>query len=171
MAPSFAFVDPFGFTLSMALMNDLLKFPRCELLINFMYRYVDMAIRQPTQSSNMDNLFGCEEWRGLADMEDSRKRSQSIIDLFSQQLKSQFVSQMYMRGENNALKYVLFHATNHEKGRKLMKRAMWSVTPDGSFSANERDSPNQPVLLVPEPYLNPLEVFVMGQICWKEGKY
>ena len=38
VAPSFAFVDPFGFTLSMELLNDLLALPRYELFINFMYR-------------------------------------------------------------------------------------------------------------------------------------
>ena len=73
VAPSFAFVDPFGFTLSMELLNDLLALPRCELFINFMSRFVDMAICQPVQASNLDSvqarnldsLFGCPDWREL----------------------------------------------------------------------------------------------------------
>ena len=64
---------------------------------------------------------------------------------------------MYMRGSNRALKYVLFHATNHKSGRQLMKQAIWSVTPDGSYTAYERDSPNQPVLIQLQPDLQPLE--------------
>ena len=38
-----------------------------------------------------------------------------------------------------------------------MKEAMWSVTPDGSFTAFERDDPNQLVLIAPNPDLHPLK--------------
>ena len=34
-----------------------------------------------------------------------------------------------------------------------MKDAMWSLTPDGSFTASERQNPSQLVLIEPEPNL------------------
>ena len=37
-----------------------------------------------------------------------------------------------------------------------MKEAMWSVTPDGSFTAFERDEPDQLVLITPESDLTAL---------------
>ena len=156
-APMFAFVDPYGFSLSMELLNDMLSFPHCELLINFMYRYVDMAIHNTAQAENMNTLFGSTNWVDLVTIQDPNERSDKIIELFSSQLHAEYVTHMYMRGENNVLKYVLFHATNHRRGREVMKDAMWSVTPDGSFIASERHLPDQQILLVPEPDLSPLK--------------
>ena len=156
LAPSFAFVDPYGFTLSMELLNDLLAFRSCELLINFMFHYVNMAIHHPAQASNMDSLFGCLEWRELARIEDSEERERATIALFSRQLKAEYVTHMNMIGDNNVLKYVLLHASNHPKGRELMKESMWAVVPDGSFTAYQRDNPDQLVLIEPEPNLEPL---------------
>lgn len=157
LAPTFAFLDPYGFTLSMGLLNDLLSFKRCELLINFMYRYVDMALHSPVQAANLDSLFGCREWRGLVSIEDCEERANQTIALFSGQLQAEFVTHMHMRASNGALKYVLLHATNHRRGRELIKEAMWSVTPDGSFTAFERHDPSQLVLIEPDPDLRPLK--------------
>lgn len=168
MAPSFAFVDPYGFSISMDLLNELLAFRACELLINFMYRYVDMALHQPKQSANMDTLFGTREWKELVSIEDPRERANRTIDLFSRQLCAKYVTHMNMVGENNALKYVLIHATNHEKGRELMKEAMWAVTPEGTFAAHERRSPDQLVLIVPEPDLRPLEEALVSTFAGQE---
>jgi three-Cys-motif partner protein len=157
MAPAFAFIDPYGFTISMDLLNQLLDFPACELLINFMYRYIDMAIHQPVQAANMDSLFGCHDWQGLTAIKDPPTRANETIALFSGQLSAKYVTHMNMIGDNNVLKYALIHATNHERGREVMKQAIWSVTPDGTFSAYERNTPDQLVLIVPEPDLKPLK--------------
>ena len=157
LAPTFAFVDPYGFCLSMELLNSLLEFPRCELLINFMYRYIDMAIHNLAQTDNMDILFGCPDWRRLVLIKDSTQRAEATISLFSDQLMAEYVTHIYMRDTKGFLKYVLFHATNHSRGREVMKDAMWSVTPDGSFTAFERHTPNQMVLIVPDPDLEPLK--------------
>jgi len=64
---------------------------------------------------------------------------------------------MYMRAKNGALKYVLIHASNHSRGREVKKDALWSLTPDGSFTASERDSADQPILITLDPDLSPLE--------------
>jgi len=52
-----------------------------------------------------------------------------------------------MRGDSGAIKYVLFHATNSLKGWQVMKRALWHELPDGSFTAYERDRPEQGILI------------------------
>ncbi len=157
ISPTFAFLDPYGFTLSMDLLNELLELPKCELLLNFMYRYVDMAMHHPAQSSNLDSLFGCSHWRQIDKSKDHKKRREETLDLFSSQLKADFVTHMHMKASNGSLKYVLFHATNDRRGREVIKEAIWAVTPDGSFTAFEHHSPNQLVLIVPDPDLKPLE--------------
>ena len=157
LAPSFVFVDPYGFKLSMDLLNSFLKFRGCELLINLMYRYIDMAITLPAQSSNMDALFGCHEWHELSRIKNSENRQNEIISLFSHQLQAEFVTHMNMIGDTNGLKYVLLHASNHLKGRKLMKDSMWAISPDGSFSASQRANPEQLVIFEPKPNLEPLK--------------
>ena len=151
IVPSFAFLDPFNFQLSMQLLNRILGFSGCELFINLMYRNVDMAVRNPVHTNNMDTVFGCRDWCKLSDIENPRDRERETIALFSCQLQAKFVTHMNMRGANGALKYVLIHASNHPKGRNLMKDSMWAVTPDGSFTAHERENPEQLVLIEPEP--------------------
>lgn len=168
MAPSFAFIDPYGFSISMDLLNQLLAFPACELLISFMYRYVDMALHRTSQSDNMDTLFATSKWRELVAIEHPRERANETIALFSSQLAAEYVTHMNLIGENNALKYVLIHATNHAKGRELMKEAMWAVMPEGTFTAHERRSPNQLVLIVPEPDLYPLEEALISTFAGEE---
>lgn len=167
-APFFAFVDPYGFTLSMSFLNDLLSFPCCELLINFMYRYVDMALTLPAQATNMDLLFGCAGWRAMPQIGDPDLRAKKTIALFSSQLRARYVTHSYMRAKNGALKYVLIHATNHKKGRELMKDALWSLTPDGSFTANERDLAEQLVLIELEPNLAPLKNSLWSEFSGKQ---
>lgn len=168
LAPSFVFVDPYGFQLSMELLNSFLQFRGCELLINFMFRYVDMAISNPVQTNNMNTLFGCHHWYELSKIKNPYERRRETIALYSRQLQADFVTHMNMMGANKALKYVLLHASNHPKGRNLMKDSMWTVSPDGSFAAYERDNPDQHVLIEPIPDFRLLKNMLWSQFAGKE---
>jgi three-Cys-motif partner protein len=156
MAPAFVFVDPYGFSLSMKLLAQLKAFERCELFVNFMWRYIDMAIANPTQEENMDTLFGCREWRDLRAIIDAEERCEGAIQLFQGSLGARYITWIKMLGENRAIKYLLIHATNHPKGRELMKEAIWNVAPEGNFVARVADNPQQEILIQPEPNLTPL---------------
>ena len=147
LPPSFAFIDPFGFTLSMRLMNRILRAGRTETLINFMYRYVAMAVRVPDKATILNDLFGTTEWRSLTSIDDHQRRFEATVKLFSDQLEAEHVSWVVMRGDSGSIKYVLFHATNSLMGWRVMKRALWHELPDGSFTAYERDRPEQGVLI------------------------
>jgi three-Cys-motif partner protein len=163
--PTFAFVDPFGFKLSMEFLNQLLTFSQCEILINFMYMGVDKAIHdtveRPSQAKydNLDELFGTRDWESLTkgNKPDPKERARAAVKLFADHLQAGFVSHMYMKAKNNVLKYALLHATNHPRGREVMKEVLWSITPDGSFTAVEKNRPEQLVLVTPEPDLDPLK--------------
>lgn len=138
----------------MNLLNRLLSFPKCELFINLMYRFIDMAIRNASQADNMDTLFGCRDWRDFININDPANRAKSIIHLFSSKLNAKYVIHMYMRGFNNGLKYILLHASNHVTGWERMKDSMWKVDISGNFTAYERNDPNQLILISAEPDLN-----------------
>lgn len=157
LAATFAFVDPYGFSISVDFLNEILSFPATELLVNFMYRYVDMAKTHADQFESMEDLFGPGKWQHLEKIQLPREREVATVNLFSSRFQARYITNMYMRAENSALKYALIHATNHRRGRELIKEAMWNVAPDGTFTASERDSPEQPVLLVPEANLDPLK--------------
>jgi three-Cys-motif partner protein len=161
LAPAFAFVDPYGFKISMDLLNRLLSFSACELFINLMYRYVDMSIRNSTQAENIDNLFGTTEWRYLQSIEPPDERLSETVELFSSQLNARHITPpVKMYGAKNAVKYVLLFATNNRRGKEKMKEAIWKVIPDGSYTAHERDNPKEPMLpmmLRPKLDLRPLE--------------
>ena len=147
LPPSFAFIDPYGFKLSMKFMNRVLRAGRTETLINFMCRYVDMAVHVPDKTAILDELFGTRDWHHLSAIQDYEKRISTTVRLFANQLQAEHVSWIIMRGVSGTIKYVLFHATNSLKGRRVMKRTMWRVLKDGSFTAYERDRPEQGVLI------------------------
>lgn len=157
LAPMLAFIDPFSFKLSMELLNELLAFSGCELVINFMYRYVDMAMAHPSHAQNLDRLFGTDKWQELRRVSDSKERATKTLNLFANQLNAKYVTHMQMRGANGALKYALIHCSNHKKGKSRIKEAMWKVTPDGSFTAFEKHHPKQMTLINADPDLEPLE--------------
>jgi len=171
LGPTFAFVDPFGFSLSMDLLNDLLSVPHTELLVNFMYRFVDMAMYNPPQADNLDTLFGGPQWRQLADIGDYDQRTEATIGLFADQLDAAFVTHMRMHASNGTLKYVLFHATNERRGREVIRDAMWSVSPDGSFRAFEHHAPEQLVLFAPEPDFEPLKARLWARFAGTDVRY
>lgn len=157
LAPSFFFVDPYGFVLPMDLMRKILNHRGSELLINLMTRYVDMAIANSKQEDNLDKLFGNRDWRNLQQTNDPNWRRAEIIRLYTESLGCQYSSVLEMRGPRREPKYSLIHATNHRRGKELMKSAMWKLSPHGSFVIYQSDNPHQQSFIAPKPDLQPLE--------------
>ena len=157
LAPSFFFIDPFGFLLPIDLMRRILDEPKSELLITFMVRYIDMAVHHKAQENNLDLTFGNEDWRELRNISDPSKRYKKMLDIYAESLGASYCSILEMKGKRKEPKYSLVHITKHAKGRELMKDSMWNVTPDGTFQICQNENPNQLVLISNEPNLTPLE--------------
>lgn len=164
LAPAFAFVDPYNYSISMDLLNRLLSFNKCELFINFMYRYINLAIHHPSQeafAAKLDNLFGTFQWHYLRDIQDPRERLSETLKLFGNQLNARYVTPpVMMRDANNAVEYVLLHATNNRKGLEKMKEAIWRAIPDGSFTAHKRDYPIKQLTFDIGPNIGPLKSII-----------
>jgi hypothetical protein len=61
LAPTFAFIDPFGYSgLPMDLLAELLAFPRTEIFVNFMVGYVQRFLGREGQENVMRELFGMD---------------------------------------------------------------------------------------------------------------
>ena len=157
LAPAFVFVDPYGFKLPGKLLAQLKEFPKCELFITFMWRWIDMALHHPAQEGNMDALFIAPTWRKLRDISDPSERCEAAIRLLGEQIGANYLTRVKMLGENEEVKYVLIHSTGHPKGRELMLWAVRKICPTGGFKARMNDNPNQEYLIKPEPNLEPLE--------------
>jgi three-Cys-motif partner protein len=155
LAPSLAFVDPYGYSLSGALLNRFLKAGTTELLLNFMSKYIDIAIKATDKDEILDALFQTRQWRDLRAIADRTERINAAINLFAAGLQAQYKRWVFMRGDADEIKYILLYATNHVAGLRQFKKSIWAVIPDGSYTAYQKDRPEQGELIgssVEPPY-------------------
>ena len=132
LAPTFAFVDPFGFSgIPMALMARILNFSKCEVFINVMIEEINRFIAHPNAAiaAHFAETFGTDEVLGIPDLSGDRSRFDLLLELYRRQLKqyAKYVGRFDMRGRRDQKKYSLFFATNHPFGFRKMKEAMWKV--------------------------------------------
>ena len=154
IAPSFAFIDPFGFSgIPFTLIERLLKQEQCETFITFMVDAINRFLEHPKDKvvQHIVEAFGTDESIHIA--ESSGDRIGKLRGLYQDQLRraATFVRFFEMRDRQNRTQYYLFFATNHERGHIKMKEAMWGVDPDGEFRFSDATDPNQLVLFDSDP--------------------
>lgn len=151
LAPTFAFIDPFGYSHTpMRTIQRLMSHPNCEVLITFMYDNINRFLTADYHGKEQQYtaLFGTAEWQKIAgDTLDSDTRRNQLHDLYQVQLKSQagalYVRSFCMLNHHNAPKYFLFFATNNLLGMKKMKEAMARVDPTCTYLFSDFTDPNQ----------------------------
>jgi three-Cys-motif partner protein len=85
---SFCFIDPTGWTgLSMERIQPILRHNPGEVMINFMYDFVNRFLnsRDPSIEASLDRFFGTERWR---DLRASPQREEDIVGLYSEQVRA-----------------------------------------------------------------------------------
>jgi three-Cys-motif partner protein len=88
LAPTFAFVDPFGFSEApLDLLCRLLAFDTCEVLFTFMFDHVNRFITEEKVSDHLNNLFGTDEYRQAAGLTGDQ-RKMFLHDLYQRQLQT-----------------------------------------------------------------------------------
>lgn len=141
LAPSFFMVDPYGHPLTVPLLNDILKRPKTEALINFMYYRINMDAGNPKVQHHLDEMFGSGEWRTQAFLQESGwKREQGFLAYFMSKINARYKLPFRIRFDvedqvaGRRTKYYLIHASNHPKAALLMKEVMWPLgDEDGLF--------------------------------------
>ena len=117
-------------------MGRILRNPKSECLISFMYEPIRRFHRQPEFGGHLDDLFGTPTWRDCFDVEDDADRKQFLHSLFAKQLRrhgAEYVIPFELwKGERHV--YTLYFTTGNIRGCDLMKSCIWKFDPSGSFS-------------------------------------
>lgn len=150
LAPTFAFVDPFGFSgIPLQLICRLLSYDKCELFITFMFDSINRFIRHEGTSSHLDALFGSKDYLA-ADESAGEERKRLLHDIYARQLREMctftYVRSFEMIGKRGHTVYSLFYGTRHQRGLERMKDAMWKADPGGGTRFSDRFAGQQVLL-------------------------
>lgn len=141
--PTFFLIDPYGIKdVKYSTLKRIMKIPKTEILLNFMYNYLNRFLTQENSAQGISELYGCDDWKNIRDLKEQQKE-EALVELFRNQLKefSKFVYQYRLSFQDqNKTYYYLFHLTNHYKGCSIMKDSFASV----NFGNVEFLGPNQP---------------------------
>lgn len=148
-APTFAFIDPFGFKgIPFNLVERLLKRPKTEAFVTFAVDPINRFLEHPDDQlvQHIIDAFGTSEVLDVAGK--SCGRVEALRMLYQHQLEraASFVRYFEMRNTLNRPIYYLFFATNHPLGHVKMKEAFWKVDPGGLFRFSDATNPNQLVM-------------------------
>ncbi len=123
-APTFAFIDPFGFeavhfdTIKRIMQNN----NRSEFVINFMFNAVSRFLRREDLTETFNRFFGTNDWKETTSNVENRE--EILVNYYVSRLKeiSKIVVPYRLRfPDKNRTYYYLIHLTNHPLGATIMK--------------------------------------------------
>lgn len=163
IAPTFAFIDPFGFSdTPFSVIERLLSYKKCEVLITFMSGFMNRFKGESPKNKHFDALLGTPDWRHVIT---ENSDAGDIVTFYQNTLKS-VAKHVYSFEMINKFNQTLFHlifCTNSIKGLKEMKRAMWKVDETGTFSFSDNTDPYQTVLFEHEPDYQHLKRLILNK--------
>ena len=138
IAPSFFFVDPFGFSgIPFGVIQKILSNPKTEVFFTFMVRDIARFISASELQDTFDNLFGTDKWKEI--LSSSQKPEIALINLYRKQLHE--ISKVkyswpfrVCTSEKVQTLYYLLHVTNNEKGHSIMKSIMYNQSAQRDFA-------------------------------------
>jgi three-Cys-motif partner protein len=144
LAPTFAFIDPFGATgLPFEIIKKILQHSTCEVLLNLDSDGVGRLVTAQTIEKNqahLDLLFGDSSWRtALNPNLPMQQLSAQILTLYKERLRSivPYVFAFAMNSRESQLNYHLVFAGQHYLGLEKMKEAMKAVDQTGAYSFSD----------------------------------
>jgi len=141
LAPTFAFIDPFGYSdFSMSLVRRLLGYDKSEVLITFMTEFVNRFL-DPAHEEAVGKLYGSKDFLKANTMTGAEQRISFLLKLYEDKLKdsgAKYVRSFEMIGRDNNVVYHLIFGTKHWKGLEVIKGAMLNVDSRGTYSFSDR---------------------------------
>jgi three-Cys-motif partner protein len=144
LAPTFGFIDPFGWSgVPIDLICRLLSYDKCEIFFNFMFNEVNRFVtdERPEIACHFEDLFGTDGHQDAAGL-DPEDRKQFLHDLYAEQLRTKgkfkYVRSFEMINEKGRTHNYLFYGTRNITGLRVMKEAMWAVDPAGGLRFSDR---------------------------------
>lgn len=170
LAPTFAFIDPFGFSgIPFNLVERLLAIPKVEVFITFMVDSINRFIEDEKVGIHINELLGTKKAGEL--IKSSQNRKEDLKELYQKRLeeKARYVRYFEMCDSDNRTIYYLFFASNNELGHLKMKEAMWRVNEEGDFKFSDATDPNQIILFENNEFGE--QVYDLIKEKFKPGKY
>lgn len=160
LAPTFAFIDPFGFSgVPIELIAELLTFDKCEVFFNLMFDHINRFANAGNVNHHLEEIFGTNEYTAAGALPAGSSRRDFLHELYKRQLREaagfQYVQQFQMFNTQGHNIYSLFFGTRHIAGLRVMKDAMWKVDPGGGSQFSDRLA-GQSVLFEEKPNVSPL---------------
>lgn len=129
--PALFLIDPFGYDLKMKNFQGLLVHKGNEIIINFMFDYMNRFLSTEGIDQQRDEYFGSEQWREALKMH-GRDREIFLVELYKQSLKAhtraKFVFAYRLSyPDKDQTYYYLIHATNDIQGITHMKNSFACV--------------------------------------------
>lgn len=173
LAPAFVLVDPFGYSHTpFEVISRLLSNRRCEVLITFMYEFINRFVSEEGQWEHLDRLYGTRDWRAVLQAQTPYERRSILHGVYRRQLEQhagvKYVLPFEMEDPGGHTEYFLFFCTNSLDGLAKMKHAMWAVDPSGNFRYAYSSNPNQLQLFHLGPDFSRLRQEVTGAFRGKE---
>ena len=161
LAPTFAFIDPFGFKgAPYNLIYKLLQNPKTEVFINIMADSINRFLDHPDPQirNHIVDLFGTSQVLQILNI--GKNGLEKMRTLYQNQLEkcARYVRYFEMRDENNRIIYYLFFATNNRLGHVKMKEAFWKVDCSTGYHFSDATNVNQMVLFEEDPSKNLAEL-------------
>lgn len=129
--PTLFLVDPFGYNFSIANLSELMNSFGNEIIVNFMFDFINRFISKPDLEESLTNFFGTDKWKQAIHLR-GKRRETFLVDVFRNRLKeitgAKYVFPYRLCYPNkDQTYYYLIHATNHIDGITLMKSAFASI--------------------------------------------
>ncbi len=170
LAPTFAFIDPFGFKgLPVELICRILSYRSTEVFVNYAIDSIVRFAKHPKKEirSQIRRTIGRDLPPPLRHDENRQGRLRRAYAKSLGECAS-FVRSFEMYDKNNSAKYDLFFASNESKGHEKMKEAMWSVDPVGDFRFSDATDTNQTVLFDEDPVAQLLNIILEKYADWEK---
>jgi three-Cys-motif partner protein len=155
LRPTFAFIDPFGFSHTpFAHTRRLLSNPATEVLFTCMYGDVNRFLGVTEMEGHFDGFFEDKDWRRLRSITAPDERKAAFLEYFRKRLLdagAKYVIPFEMKDAANSTQYFLLFATKSIKGLKVMKSAMYAADKTGGYTFSDYTDARGPTLLVASP--------------------
>ena len=173
LAPCFMFIDPFGYSHTpFSLIKKAMSYDKCEILITFMYDFINRFIFEKDKEEVFNELFGTNDWINIRQCQNPEERKEFIKNLYISQLKEEadakYVIPFEMINKHNHTVYFLIFATNSIDGLRKMKEAMWKTDETGEFTFSDIRDPNQTVLFQKSPNFIQLKKLILHKFKGKK---
>ena len=143
LAPTLAFIDPFGVSgVPMELVSRFLDSRKCELFLILMVDHLNRFLSAEHMKGGRDSLFGTSDFSAI-EAAAAGERIPMLVELYRQQLgdaaKFQYTQAFEMRRANETVAYYVVYATRNITGVEKFKDAMWKVDPSTGASFSDRN--------------------------------